>query len=171
MSTLSVSSFLSALGPAAARRSATVAPAEAPPGGFAQALASATKPQEVRPLATSDYGIYANVVVDGKVVATVSNTGCAVLVDGLPDLHDMLSLDGHGPNLAATRARQIADALGGTVATSSSALTQKQFDEADFPPGAVDLRWIEDPENDESWRDLPPAVAAAQAAALIAQQV
>lgn len=81
----------------------------------------------------SDYaGIkpYATVVVGGEVMATVDNQGVVSTDDALgrklPSL--LKDVDGaNGPDLAQTRANQIAEFLGGRVVKSDTALTQAEF--------------------------------------------
>lgn len=74
------------------------------------------------------YGDYAKVVVGGKVVATLANSGAATLSNALgAQLSGQLDNDGSGPELAQRRAEQIAAALGGTVVKSSSAMSQSAW--------------------------------------------
>jgi hypothetical protein len=72
---------------------------------------------------------YATVKVNGKVVATLYNSGCSVMtnaaaaeVGNLPDPGPT-----GGPNLAQSRAEYIAKAMGGTIEKASTAITQSQW--------------------------------------------
>jgi hypothetical protein len=70
--------------------------------------------------------LYATVKVGGRVVASLSNSGVASFprsADAIPGL----TSDGIGPELAAARAAQIAQALGGTVEMAPTALSQTQW--------------------------------------------
>lgn len=75
-----------------------------------------------------DYGTYAKVVVNGKVVATLANSGSAMMSNALSgQLSSQLVSDGSGPELAQRRAEQIARELGGTVVKSSSAMNPSDW--------------------------------------------
>lgn len=81
--------------------------------------AAARRPPPADPL-------YATVKVGGRVVASLSNSGVASFprsADAIPGL----TAEGVGPDLAAARAAQIAQALGGTVEIAPSALSQTQW--------------------------------------------
>lgn len=76
--------------------------------------------------------VYAYVKKDGKVVATLYNSGAAetsnaghAKIKGLPTMGEDESRT--GPELAAARAREIADTLDGSVEKVSTALTQSQW--------------------------------------------
>jgi hypothetical protein len=79
---------------------------------------------------------YADVQVDGKTVATLSNTGAlSMRMDmvgqvpfGGPDEHGL-----SGPALAQFRADRIARALGGDIVKRDTAMTQEAFDTARKP--------------------------------------
>ncbi|WHA40510.1 hypothetical protein [Agrobacterium larrymoorei] len=74
---------------------------------------------------------YANIVVNGQIVATVDNQGvykssndiASKVSDLLPDNIE----GGNGPDLAQARADIIAKALGGKVVKAETALSQQQF--------------------------------------------
>ncbi len=76
--------------------------------------------------------IYATVKVNGKVVATLYNSGGAMTsnatgaqVSGLPSMGEGETLT--GPALAQKRAEEIAKALGGTIETASTAQTAAEW--------------------------------------------
>jgi len=73
---------------------------------------------------------YAQVLVNGEVVATLYNTGGAELTNDafakIGTLEDPEGLE--GPELAQWRAGQYAAILGGTIRKASTALTQQQWD-------------------------------------------
>jgi len=73
--------------------------------------------------------IYATVKVDGKVVATLYNSGSSAMTNDVGakvgNLQD-LGPNG-GPNLAQSRADYIAKAIGGTIEKASTAITQSQW--------------------------------------------
>jgi hypothetical protein len=75
---------------------------------------------------------YANVVVGGKVVATIDNQGVTGVNDDrlaeklLNTLPDSVN-DTSGPDLAQARAEQIARLLGGKIVKSGTAITQGMF--------------------------------------------
>lgn len=73
--------------------------------------------------------IYATVKVDGKVVATLYNSGGSATSNAVgAKLGDMLMHpDGSGPQLAQSRAEMIAKALGGTIEKAPTAQTQAQW--------------------------------------------
>lgn len=99
---------------------------------------------------------YANVVVGGKVVATIDNQGGVSTDDVLGQkLRDILLGDvngTNGPDLAQARAEQIAKLLGGRVVGSDTALTQAEFNA--LPKPEEPQPWIDydamraDPEYD-----------------------
>ena len=74
--------------------------------------------------------IYATVKVNGKVVATLYNSGCSAMTNAaagkVGDLQDPPGLSG-GPNLAQWRAEYIAKALGGTIEKAPTAITQSEW--------------------------------------------
>ncbi len=74
--------------------------------------------------------IYATVKVNGKVVATLYNSGGSMMTNAaagaVGDLQDPPGLNG-GPNLAQARAERIAKVLGGTIEKAPTALTQSQW--------------------------------------------
>ena len=74
--------------------------------------------------------IYATVKVDGKVVATLYNSGgsmmTAAAAGAVGDLQDPPGLNG-GPHLAQARAERIAKVLGGTIEKAPTAITQSQW--------------------------------------------
>jgi hypothetical protein len=73
---------------------------------------------------------YATVKVNGKVVATLYNSGGAAMTNAaaaaVGDLQDPPGLNG-GPDLAQARAERIAKALGGTIEKASTAIKQSQW--------------------------------------------
>jgi hypothetical protein len=75
---------------------------------------------------------YAQVVVNGKVVATLYNSGAAETSNATYARVKNLSSMGEeekstGPELAQKRAEEIAKALGGSVVKSDTAVTQSQY--------------------------------------------
>ena len=74
--------------------------------------------------------IYATVKVNGKVVATLYNSGSSAMTNDaaakVGDLQDPPGLNG-GPDLAQWRAERIAKAVGGTVEKASTAITQSEW--------------------------------------------
>ncbi|MGE5477659.1 MAG: hypothetical protein ACM3Q1_13450 [Bacteroidales bacterium] len=100
------------------------------------------------PIAGSDYGIYANVVVNGRVVASLSNSGCCLMPSGCGGeaLVDALDLPGSGPALAQQRAEIIAKEMGGTVEKLSTAQTPEQWAKSGKRAGMIDLWGLEDGE-------------------------
>jgi len=88
------------------------------------------------------YGVNSRVVVNGKVVATLDNNGflessndlAARLGEDLPG-----SVNGKsGPNLAAARAKAVAEALGGKVVVADTAITQSAWEKIPTPTATVD---------------------------------
>ena len=81
---------------------------------------------------------YATVTVGGKVVATIDNQGVVSASNDMSSrFADKISneLNGrNGPDLAKLRAQEIAGLLGGKVVTSSTAITQRQFDANPIDP-------------------------------------
>jgi len=73
--------------------------------------------------------IYAQVKVDGKVVATLYNGGSSMMTNAaaatVGDLQDPPGL--LGPDLAQWRAEAYARLLGGTIEKASTAITQSQW--------------------------------------------
>lgn len=108
----------------------------------------------------SDYaGIkpFAEIVVGGKVVATIDNQGMVRagddrLAERLHGLSEGTSLE-NGPDLAQKLAQQISRLLGGQVQMTDTALTQAQFDGLPPPPrptAAVDYEGMQgDPRYDQ----------------------
>jgi hypothetical protein len=72
---------------------------------------------------------YAQVKVNGKVVATLYNGGSATLTNGAAAVIDNLKDPERlfGPNLAQWRADAYAKALGGTVEKAGTAISQSQW--------------------------------------------
>jgi hypothetical protein len=74
--------------------------------------------------------IYATVKVNGKVVATLYNSGSSAMTNAaaaaVGGLQDPPGLSG-GPDLAQWRAEHIAKAVGGTVEKASTAITQSAW--------------------------------------------
>jgi hypothetical protein len=74
--------------------------------------------------------LYATVKVNGKVVATLYNSGSSAMTNDaaakLGDLQDPPGLKG-GPNLAQWRAESIAKATGGTIEKAPTAITQAEW--------------------------------------------
>ena len=73
---------------------------------------------------------YATVKVNGKIIATLDNSGssamtneAAAMVGGLQDPPGLTS----GPELAQWRAERIAMATGGTIEKAASAMTQSEW--------------------------------------------
>lgn len=121
-------------------------------GPFGSELA-ATAQKTHKPIAGSDYGIYANVVIDGKVVASLSNSGCCAIANGYggPAMADALDMPGDGPKLAQKRAEMIAQALGGTVEALPTAQTPEQWAKGGKKQGLIDL-WGLDGDEPEDYR-------------------
>ena len=73
--------------------------------------------------------IYATVKVDGKVVATLYNSGSSAMTDDVGAKVGNLQDVGPngGPNLAQSRAEYIAKATGGTIEKASTAIAQSQW--------------------------------------------
>jgi hypothetical protein len=73
---------------------------------------------------------YATVKVNGKVVATLYNSGCSEMTNQaaatVGDLQDPPGLMG-GPDLAQWRAERIAKATGGTIEKAETAITQSEW--------------------------------------------
>lgn len=88
---------------------------------------------------------YAEIVVKGKVVATIDNQGIAVSKDPAwsERYRDVMgSLNGTvGPDLAERTAKAIAKALGGRVVKQETALTQAQFEA--LPQPEIPRPWID----------------------------
>jgi hypothetical protein len=84
----------------------------------------------VGPPDNAPQNLYAEVKVNGKVVARLYNSGCSETSNVVgADLQDFLmNPDGSGPQLAQTRAERIAAAVGGTVVKASTAQTQAQWE-------------------------------------------
>lgn len=96
------------------------------------AMRATMEAQYRRPVGPADNApenIYAQVKVNGKVVATLYNSGVSETSNAVGgQLQDMLmNPSGSGPQLAQSRAEQIAKALGGTVVKAPTAQTQAQW--------------------------------------------
>ena len=96
------------------------------------ALRASIENQYQRPVGPPDNApenIYAQVKVNGKVVATLYNSGASETSNAIgAKLQDMLmNPSGSGPQLAQSRAEQIAAALGGTVVKAATAQTAAQW--------------------------------------------
>ena len=94
--------------------------------------------------------VYARVKVNGKVVATLYNSGASETSNAVgAQLQNMLMHpDGTGPQLAQSRADKIAAALGGTVEKAPTAQTPAQWaarppreSYTDYAAMAADQRW------------------------------
>lgn len=97
--------------------------------------------KELPAIGGSDYGIYANVVVNGTVVASLSNSGCGLIANG----YDVqLPLDGSGPKLARERAEAIAKQLGGRVQILSTAMSEAEWAKTGKVAGKIDMWAVED---------------------------
>lgn len=117
--------------------------------------------KELPPIGGSDYGMYANVVVNGKVVASLSNTGCAMVADGCGS---QIPMDGDGPQLARARAEAIAQQMGGTVQVLSTAMSEAQWARTGRSPGKMDwsLSGTEPPGYHPTIPSLPDPLLLAQ---------
>lgn len=93
------------------------------------------KDKELPPIGGSDYGMYANVVVNGKVVASLSNSGGAMIAEGYGI---QIPMDGDGPQLARARAEAIAQQLGGTVQVLSTAMSEAAWNRTGRSPNKAD---------------------------------
>ena len=85
---------------------------------------------------------YAEVTVDGKVVATIDNQGgvkSSNIIGSKISSHLLGSINGkNGPVLAQARAEQIAEMLDGTIKKASTAQTQFQFEATPKPTIKID---------------------------------
>ncbi|MDR3425496.1 MAG: hypothetical protein P4M13_10580 [Alphaproteobacteria bacterium] len=89
------------------------------------------------PPATAADSVYANVVVNGKTVATLYNSGTLSVptqainsqIQNLPTVQDNTLT---GPDAARARAAAIAQTLGGTVVEAQTAQTQQQWLSSDY---------------------------------------
>jgi hypothetical protein len=89
------------------------------------------------PPATVSDSVYANVVVNGKTVATVNNSGTLSVptpaissqIQNRPSVQNNTLT---GPDAAQARAAAIAQALGGTVVEAQTAQTQQQWLGSDY---------------------------------------
>lgn len=107
------------------------------------------------------YKVNSRVVVDGKVVATLDNNGflegsndlAARLGDDLPDTVNGKS----GPDLAAARARAVAEALGGKVVVADTAITQSAWEKIPTPKATVDREAMT---RDPVWEEINKLKAA-----------
>lgn len=123
-----------------------------------------TEAKELPAIGGSDYGIYANVVVNGKVVASLANSGCGLVANG----YDVqLPLEGSGPKLARERAEAIAKQLGGTVQVLSTAMSEAEWAKTGKVAGKIDMWAVEN--NGESVDRSAPS-SAAGGSLLLAQE-
>lgn len=124
---------------------------------FPDALKAETTNADKPAIAGSDYGMYANVVVNGKVVASLSNSGCCAIADGYggAGMATALDMPGDGPKLAQKRAEMIAQALGGTVEKLSTAQTPEQWSKGGKRIGMIDLWGIDDNGSPDDRPQLP----------------
>ncbi|MGD9638626.1 MAG: hypothetical protein AB7U85_06165 [Alphaproteobacteria bacterium] len=87
------------------------------------------------------YQTYADVVVGGKVVATIDNNGYVKSSNaiGAKISHQLIgSINGkEGPVLAQARAEQIAAMLGGVIKKSSTAISQSQYEILPKPKATI----------------------------------
>lgn len=109
------------------------------PDSETAALRDVTEKAYQRPVGPADNApenIYAQVKVNGEVVATLYNSGAAETSNSVgAKLQDIFAnTTGSGPQAAQTRAEQIAAALGGTIEKASTAQTPEQW--AARPPHA-----------------------------------
>jgi hypothetical protein len=96
-------------------------------------------PSKETPSTPAD-SVYANVTVNGKVAATLYNSGTlqvpssaiAAQIQNLPSVLDNTQV---GPDSAQERAAAIANALGGTVVKADTAQTQQQYLGSDYEKG------------------------------------
>ncbi|MEW5726567.1 MAG: hypothetical protein AB1918_01960 [Pseudomonadota bacterium] len=106
-----------------------------------------------RPVGRAGYGDYAQVMVGGKVVATLSNEGFAQTSNALgAQLAGGLVSDGQGPALAQRRAEQIAAAVGGTVVMLETAMTQTEWNRRPALQTAIDFEAMEADGMLDNWR-------------------
>ena len=89
------------------------------------------------------YKPYATIEVDGKTVATISNSGGVTSSNSSGHkIQKILEQEGDtnlsGPDGAQERAAKIAEQLGGTVEKSSTAITQEEFNANPHPAGTID---------------------------------
>nr|WP_321445619.1 hypothetical protein [uncultured Cohaesibacter sp.] len=84
-----------------------------------------------------DYQPFAQVIVQGRVVAEISNNGITFSDTSFPKaLQDILAQETgekQGPSYAQARAEQIASFLGGQVVKAETALSQEEFDRLERP--------------------------------------
>lgn len=91
------------------------------------------------------YKEYASVVVNGKTVAELDNHGFATTWGAVDQSMFQNERSGiNGPALAQMRAEKIADALGGQVVMSSTAMTQSEFRAAPKAMLTVDYAALKD---------------------------
>lgn len=89
---------------------------------------------------------YAQVMVGGKVIATLTNNGYAVTDNVMGDrVRGLLRDEGgyQGPELAQRRAEQIAKAFGGTIVKAKTAQTQSEWNSRTAPTWQVDYARME----------------------------
>ena len=95
---------------------------------FEKEMKSVIEGAYTKPDGPTSYGDYAQVVVGGKVVATLGNDAGAVMSNALgAQLGGILATDGDGPELAQRRAEQIAKATGGKVVKTAAAMSQADW--------------------------------------------
>ncbi len=72
--------------------------------------------------------LYAAVVKNGEVIATLYNSGAIQSSNAVANtMKGQLSNDGNGPDLAQRRAEQVASSLGGEIHIKDTALTQAAY--------------------------------------------
>ncbi|MGE5477660.1 MAG: hypothetical protein ACM3Q1_13455 [Bacteroidales bacterium] len=117
------------------------------------------------------YGTYAEVKVNGKVVASVANSGAATIFSNElgSRIGGQLGMQGEGPSFARQRAEQIAKTVGGSVVKSTSAMTEAEW--AARPPirTIVDYEAMKADPLYEVWRKMS-AVGSAFTAQTLAQE-
>lgn len=108
-----------------------------------------------RPIGKTSYGDYAKVVRDGKVVATLSNEGYAMMSNAMGGMiGQKLPNDGDGPELAQRRAEAIAKLVGGKVEIEKTAMTQSQWNSREPIKFAVDFKEMAKEGYYGHWREL-----------------
>lgn len=108
---------------------------------------------------------YANVVVNGKIVATVDNQGGAATFAGYRGTLQRLPNQGDGPQLAQARAEYLARQSGGQVVKTATAIDQATYQA--LPPLKFKINY-EAMQTDSLFKSLSPA---AQQALLALQEV
>lgn len=101
---------------------------------FKKRLEDMLKAQYTKPVNLENHAsqqVYAEVIVNGKSVATVYNGGSMQSSNAthskIKNLPSVANPQGSGPELAQQRAEAIAKALGGTVVKSKTAISQTQW--------------------------------------------